>query len=141
MTSTPTTLVLLDPTSPDGESALELLTASDDHVALVVLLTGKSSHALRDFARAEEVDLLTAGWIYLDQVVARVGLADRELQTILVDGPSVASEMATLAATMVVRRVLLPTSLDRIDPPAREQLRRSIAAPIASARSSADVNN
>ncbi|MFZ2442286.1 MAG: hypothetical protein WAW51_07990, partial [Ilumatobacteraceae bacterium] len=63
---TPTTLVLLDPTSPDGESALTLLSDDDQHVTLLVLLSGPASRALRDFARAEDIDMSTAGWRYLE---------------------------------------------------------------------------
>lgn len=130
MTHVPTTLVLLDSTSDDGESALDLLTSSDDHVALVALIRGNMSSALREFAQAEDVDVQSAGWIYLDQVVERLGDSGRELQVILADGPNAAAELATIAAMMVVRRILLPSSLDRLDPTAQERLRSKVSAPI-----------
>ena len=43
MSVLPTTIVLLDPTDPDGETALDLLESIDDHVALVVLTSGPSA--------------------------------------------------------------------------------------------------
>jgi hypothetical protein len=136
MTTVPTTLVLLDPSSDDGETALQLLGASDDHVALVTLISGRTSRSLRDYAISEDIDLMTAGWLYLDQVVARVDATNREVQTILADGPDIARELATIAAGMVVRRILLPSSLSRIDAGARDRLRAGAAAPIVMAEQS-----
>ncbi len=133
MTIVPTTLVLLDPTSDDGETALDLLSASDDHIALITLLSGRTSRSLRDYAHSEEIDLVTAGWLYLDQVVARVDSTGREIQTVLADGSNIARELATVAADMVVRRILLPSSLERIDSAARDRLRSTVAAPIVAA--------
>ncbi len=131
MMNVPTTLVLLDPTSADGESALELLSSSDDHIALITMTSGRTSRALRDYAHSEDIDLLTAGWLYLDQVVARVDPTGREIQAVLAGGPDIARELTSIAAEMVVRRILLPSSIGRVDPGARERLRRAVAAPIA----------
>ena len=136
MTTVPTTLVLLDPSSDDGETALQLLSASDDHVALVTLISGRTSRSLRDYAISEDIDLMTAGWLYLDQVVVRVDATNREVQTILADGPDIARELATIGAGMVVRRILLPSSLTRIDSGVRDRLRAGVAAPIVMAEQS-----
>jgi hypothetical protein len=54
------TIVLLDPTSRDGEAGLELLGDDDRNVTLVVLLTGRASNALREYAIGEGIHLSTA---------------------------------------------------------------------------------
>jgi hypothetical protein len=128
--TTPTTLLLLDPTSVDGESALELLTAVDDHVAIITMLRGRTSSALREFAHAEDVDLVTAGWIYLDQVVARLELAPEAVQTVLIDGSDFARDLSDMTADTVVRRVIVPASIERWYPAACAKLRSVIDAPV-----------
>ena len=111
----PRTFVLVDPTSDDGETSLDALDTSDDHVSLVVLLRGRSSSALREFAAAEGIDHASAGWIYLDQVAERIASADRIVETIVATGPDPAFELADLGALNDTRRVILPSSLPRID--------------------------
>lgn len=132
-TPTPTTLVLLDPTSDDGESALTLLDDSDRLVMLLVLLSGPASRSLRDFARAEEIDMSTAGWRYLEQVVQRLALAPDQLLAMAASGPSAATELADIAATNHVHRVLLPSSVDRLEPGLAGVLARSVTAPTLTA--------
>ncbi|MCY7298900.1 MAG: hypothetical protein LH616_06790 [Ilumatobacteraceae bacterium] len=129
----PTTLVLLDPTSHDGENALGLLDATDEHITLLVLLSGHASRSLRDFARAEEIDMSTAGWRYLEQVVARVESAPEQLLAMTACGPSAAVELADVAATETVRRVLLPSSVDRLEPGLADLLARCVQAPVITA--------
>jgi len=129
----PTTLVLLDPTSHDGENALGLLDATDEHITLLVLLSGPASRSLRDFARAEEIDMSTAGWRYLEQVVARVESAPEQLLAMTACGPSAAVELADVAATETVRRVLLPSSVDRLEPGLADLLARCVRAPVITA--------
>lgn len=133
MTHMPTTLVLLDPTSNDGETALDLLDCCDDQIALVVLLSGRSSSALRDFAHSEDVDVSTAAWIYLDQVIERLDCTGRNVQAIVAVGPSAADELIDLSRTMALRRILLPSSIDRIDRRSRELLREQVATPVVTA--------
>jgi hypothetical protein len=128
-TTGPTTLLLLDPTSINGESGLAALGAADDHVALVTLISGRTS-ALREFAHAEEVDLLTAAWIYLDQVVARAEAPGRQLETILIDGSDLARELVDLTATTTVRRVIMPASLERLYPAHCARVRAAMPAPV-----------
>ena len=135
-TPTHTTLVLLDPTSPDGESALTLLDTSDEHITLMVLLSGPASRSLRDFARAEDIDMSTAGWRYLEQVVERVEsvvIAPEQLLAMTACGPSAAVELADVAATETVRRVLLPSSVDRLEPGLAELLAGYVQAPVLTA--------
>ena len=126
----PTTLVLLDPTSPDGESALGLLNEQDQHVTLMLLLSGPASSALRDFARAENLDIATAGWQYLEQVVDRMHRAPHEVLAMTAMGPSAAAELADMAAIYELRRVLLPASVERYEPGVTELLRHATVAPV-----------
>lgn len=134
-----TTLVLLDPTSPDGENALTLLEAHDEHVTLLVLLSGPASRSLRDFARAEDIDMSTAGWRYLEQVVERVQRAPEHLLAMTASGPSAAVEIADVAAVETVRRVLLPSSVDRLEPGLTELLAGHLQAPVLTAPGFAHV--
>jgi hypothetical protein len=143
-TASATTLVLLDPTSPDGENALTLLDTTDEHITLLVLLSGPASRSLRDFARAEDIDMSTAGWRYLEQVVERVVVervesAPEQLLAMTASGPSAAVELADVAATETVRRVLLPSSVDRLEPGLADLLARCVQAPVLTAPSFAHV--
>lgn len=118
----PKTYVLVDPTSPDGESALDLLDESDTHVSLVVLLTGRMSAALKAFAVGADIGLPTAGWTYLDQVAARISRDGRAIETVVANGPSPAQELVHLMYSDEARRVLVPSSLERLDPAAHRRL-------------------
>ncbi|NNE94780.1 MAG: hypothetical protein HKN24_02000 [Acidimicrobiales bacterium] len=111
----PKTLVLLDPTSPDGETALDLLDAGDTHVALVVLMHGPASEALHQFAAIENIDLASAASVYLDQVTERIATPGRLVEAILSGGSNPSAELEHLAALSETRRVLVPTSLQRQD--------------------------
>ena len=118
---TPVTVVLVDPSSSDGEDALALLDDRDDHVSVVVLLSGRNSSALRDFARAEEIDVATAGWIYLEQVARRIARPSRNVELLVATGPDTAYELAATTYDRPVREILVPSSVVRADPtlPAR----------------------
>ena len=118
----PRTFVMIDPTSDDGETSLDVLDPDDDHVSLVVLLSGPSSSTLREFAAAEGIDHASAGWIYLDQVAERIAGDDRVVETIVATGPDPAFELADLVALNDTRRVILPSSLPRIDARAYRRL-------------------
>lgn len=120
--TTLTTLVLLDPTNTDGEAALESLGADDGHVALVVLLSGRTSAALREFAAAEGISLADAGFTYLDQVAHRASVGSRLVETVLATGPDATAELVLLANERNVGRVVLPPSSVRGDAAAIERL-------------------
>jgi len=122
MNAASTTLVLLDPTSDDGEAPLHLLTDDDRHVQIVVLLSGRTSAALREYAASENLALADAGWIYLDQVAERLAAGDRLVETVLATGPDPVAELALLASVGNVRRILLPPSLNRLDPAAAQRV-------------------
>ena len=111
----PTTLVLLDPTHHDGETVLDELHDADTHVALVVMLSGRTSAALREYAAAEGIALAEAGFIYLDQVAERAVAPGRAVETILATGPDAAHELALAASERQVARVVLPPSSYRLD--------------------------
>ena len=138
-TTSRTTLVLLDPTSDDGESALTLLDETDQHVTLLVLLSGPACGSLREYARAEEIDLSTAGWKYLEQVVQRLTIPTDQLMAMTASGPSAATELADVAATNDVHRVLLPSSVDRLEPGLAGLLARCVTAPTLTASAFAHV--
>jgi hypothetical protein len=121
-TELPRTLVLLDPTSPDGEAGLALLDADDTHVAVVVLLSGRASHALREYANAERIDLATAGWNYTQSVADRLRTADRVVEAIVAIGPDPAVELLDLAEYHPTRRVIVPPSTLTLDRAAARRL-------------------
>jgi hypothetical protein len=110
-----TTIVLVDPTSPDGHSSLDALTDDDTDLLVVVLLSGRASNALRDFAHHENVSVSEAGWIYLDQVAVRLEQPGRTVGTILATGPDTAQSLADIAIQHDADRVVLPTSILRLD--------------------------
>ncbi len=118
----PTTLVLLDPTNRDGEAGIDQLGADDRHIALVVLLSGRTSAALREYAAAECLTLADAGFIYLDQVAERVVAPGRAVETVLATGPDPVAELALLASERHVDRIVLPPSMHRQDAAGVERL-------------------
>ena len=110
-----TTVVLVDPTSPDGHSSLSSLTDDDTDLLVVVLLSGRASNALRDFAHHENVSVSEAGWIYLDQVAVGLEQPGRTIGTITATGPDVAQSLADIAIEHDADRVVLPSSILRLD--------------------------
>jgi hypothetical protein len=114
-TNTPTTVVLVDPTSPDGETSLTALHDDDTHVLVVVLLSGRASNALHEYAHHENTSVSAAGWTYLEQVAMRIDRPGRVVGTIAATGPDAATELAVVVAEHDVDRVVLPTSALRAD--------------------------
>jgi hypothetical protein len=110
-----TTIVLLDPTSPDGHSALSRLHDGDADILLVVLLTGRASNALREFAHHNDVSIPEAGWTYLDQVAVGLEAPGRTIGTIAATGPDTAQTLADIAIANDAVRVALPSSILRLD--------------------------
>lgn len=129
-TANPTTVVLVDPTSPDGETALGAIDPSESEVAVVMLLSGRHSSALRDFARAEDLDLATAGWIYLEQVHERIARPGLTVECVLTTGPSVDADVAVLARDRTVGRVILPSSMAAADRQLADRIRRTSAVDV-----------
>lgn len=67
------TLVLIDPSSPDGENGIDVIDADETNVTLLLLLDHVSAAAVEQFADAERISLQNAAEIYLQQVADRVG--------------------------------------------------------------------
>ncbi len=117
------TFVLVDPTSPYWETSLdEAADSTDDHVLLVVLISGRSSSALRQFAEIEGIDPASAASIYLDQVADRIARDGRVVEAIVATGPDPAIEIADPVALNDTRRVVLPSSLRHVDSDAHRRL-------------------
>lgn len=104
----PKTIVVVDPTAPDGESALNQIDDTDNHVAIVVGLAGPSAQALRQYAAAEEIDISTAAAIYLDQVADRIQPRNRLIERVAVAGSNMQAEVAHLVSLSPTRRILFP---------------------------------
>ena len=126
-----TTIVLLDPTSSDGEAGLELLGDDDRNLTLVVLLTGRASNALREYAIGEGIHLSTAAWTYLDRVTPRLERSTRRIEHVVAIGPDTANELATVAAHRDTARIVLPASTTRLEPTIVDRLGDLSAVPVA----------
>ena len=126
------TIVLVDPTSPDGETSLDLV-GDEDHVIVVVLMSGRASNALREFAHHEDVSVSSAAWIYLDQVAQRLDRPGRTVGTIAATGPDPAYELAVIATEHDAERVLLPSSILRLDRHAPRRLAQLVPLAIEAA--------
>ncbi len=135
---TSTTVVLVDPTSPDGESSLGELRRDDTYVLVVTLLTGRASNALRDYAHHTGSSVTEAGWTYLDQVAARIARPGRTIGTIAATGPDTALELAAIVTEHDADRVVFPASIVRLDRGAARRLAQDvpveIVAPALTAR-------
>lgn len=119
----PSLIVLLDPTSDDGETALQAVRDTDTNFALLALASGPSSHAIRDYARAEDIDVSTAAWYYLEQVEQRTAKPGRLVELIVATGPDTGYELTYLVAERPNARVAVPESVLRND----RRLRRRLA--------------
>lgn len=108
-------VVLVDPTSSDGEAALALIDDQVEQVSVVVLMSGRSSSALHDFARSEEVGIDTAAWVYLEQVAGRLMRPGLYVETIASTGPDPAFELAVVANERHAERIVVPPSSVRYD--------------------------
>lgn len=126
-------VVLVDPTSPDGENSLDALRTSDTHVLIVVLTSGRACNALRDRAHDQGISLTSAAWGYLEDVALRVSRPDRVVGTIVATGPDPAYELASVIAEHPTERVVLPSSITRIDRMLPRRLARTSPVPVETA--------
>jgi hypothetical protein len=105
------TLILIDPSSPDGEGGLNVLTTDDRAVTLLLTLDGRSAASLHEFAIAEDIDVSMAGLIYLDQVVCRISVHTDDIETISTSGSDAVGEIFHVLQHRPVSRVIVPASL------------------------------
>ena len=109
------TLILIDPSSPDGEGGLDVLTNQDRAVTLLLTLDGRSAASLRDFAIAEDIDVSMAGLIYLAQVVCRLSMHTDDIETISTSGSDAVNEIFRVLQHRPVSRVIVPASLPGLE--------------------------
>ena len=105
------TLILIDPSSPDGEGGIGVLTEEEQAVTLLLTLDGRSATSLREFATAENIDVSMAGLIYLDQVACRLSVRIGDIETISTSGSDSMGEIFHVLQRRAVSRVILPASL------------------------------
>jgi hypothetical protein len=105
------TLILIDPTSPDGEGGLHALTHDDAAVTLLLTLDGGAAAALREFATSENIDVSMAGLIYLDQVVRRLSGHCDDIETISTTGDDGVHAILDVMQHRIIDRVIVPASL------------------------------
>lgn len=139
MSTNSPTVVLVDPTSPDGQTSLALVRDDEQHVIVVVLMSGRASNALHEFAHHENTSVSNAAWIYLDQVAQRLERPGRIVGTVAATGPDPAYELAVVAAEHDADRVLLPASVLRLDRHAPRRLAQLAPVVIEAAPALASV--
>ncbi len=124
--ATPTTLVLIDPTAPDGESALTQLTPDDQHITLVVLLWDRGGAALRTWADEERIGVAEAAVMYLEQVARRLDRPTESIAFEVCGGSNAYLELSMLEKSLPVRRTVRPG--ERQPTPSPAPIRDRIAA-------------
>ena len=124
------TLILIDPSSPQGEGGLDVLTDEDRAVTLLLTLDGRSASSLRDFAKAEDIDVSMAGLIYLDQVVCRVSLHTDDIETISTSGSDAVGEIFHVLQHRAISRVIVPASLPGLEAGGLSRLLQACPVPV-----------
>lgn len=102
-------VVLLDPSSPAGESGADLarsLVGHDGHLELAVALTGPEAWPFQAFADSEELPIKEAASIYLEQAAERLG-HDR-VSTTLVDGADLTADLVSVVEESDAHAVVAP---------------------------------
>ncbi len=124
------TLILIDPSSPDGEGGLSMLTSEDQAVTLLLTLDGRSAASLREFAVAERIDVSMAGLIYLDQVVSRISDYTDDIETISTSGSDAVGEIFHVLQHRPISRVIVPSSLPGLDAVRLQRLQQVCPVPV-----------
>ena len=124
------TLILIDPSSPDGEGGLSALTSEDRAVTLLLTLDGRSAASLRDFATAENIDVSMAGLIYLDQVACRISVHTNDIETISASGADAVGEIFHVLQHRPVNRVVVPASLPGLEAGGLARLQQICPVPV-----------
>jgi hypothetical protein len=126
----PRTVILVDPSSPDGEGGLGVLTPEDRAVTLLLTLEGRSAAALREFADAENIDVSIAGLIYLDQVACRMRVPTDDIETVSAAGPDPVDVIFHMLQDRPVHRVIVPASLPGLEAGGLAKLLRACPVPV-----------
>ncbi|MEY2416448.1 MAG: hypothetical protein QOH53_1782 [Ilumatobacteraceae bacterium] len=124
------TLILIDPSSPHGEGGLGVLTDDDQAITLLLTLGGRSAASLRDFAKAEDIDVSIAGLIYLDQVASRLSPHTDDVETISTSGADAVNEIFHVLQRQPVTRVIVPASLPGLEVAGFTKLVRMCPVPV-----------
>jgi hypothetical protein len=130
--TTARTLILIDPSSRDGEGGLGVLTDEDTAITLLLTLNGRSAAALREFAAAEDIDVSMAGLIYLDQVVRRLGTERGldDIEAVSTSGSNAVQAVLDVMEHRIVNRVVVPASLPGLGEGALTTLFRLCPVPV-----------
>lgn len=102
-------LVVLDPSSKDGERGAELastLIGDDGYLQLAVAMSGPEAWALQAFAESENISTKEAASIYLHQATERLGSS--RVATTTLDGADLATELVRAAEAAGAGAVVLP---------------------------------
>jgi hypothetical protein len=131
------TLILIDPSSPDGEGGLDVLNNQDRAVTLLLTLDGRSAASLREFAIAEDIDVSMAGLIYLDQVVCRLSVHTDDIETISTSGSDAVNEIFHVLQHRPISRVIVPASLPGLEAGGLAKLLKVCPVPVVVAPATA----
>jgi hypothetical protein len=116
-----TVVVALDPSSLDGEAALDH-TTSTEHITLFLPLTGSPFVALSEFAQSEGISVAEAGVIYLDQVASRLRADGAEVDGVTSTSADSVSAILHLIELGSVSKVVLPPGIISLEPAALRRL-------------------
>ena len=102
------TLILLDPSSPDGEAGLLVARNSEARVTVMIFTDDPSGASLAAFADAESVSISHAAGRYLDQVVARC--APEHIEVVSSSGVDPVDEILEIAGETQASSIIIPPS-------------------------------
>ena len=109
MNDNSSTLVLLDPSSPDGEAGLLVARDSEAKVTLMIFIDDPSGAPLAAFADAESVSISHAASRYLDQVIARCA-SEGPIETVSSSGVDPVDEILEIADETQASSIVIPPS-------------------------------
>lgn len=104
------TLVLIDPSSPDGENGIDVLGDDDGVVTLLLLLDHVSAAPVEQFADAERIPVQAAAEIYLQQVADRMS-ACPHVDLISANGHDAVQEILLTARQHRATRIVVPWTM------------------------------
>ncbi len=104
-------LVVIDPSSPDGEAGLSQAAAArgrGGRVTLAALLYGPPVAALLEFADSEAVSVADAAAVYLEQVAVRLG--GTGVGRTAIDGGDMATDLIAVGRQLGATAIVLPAT-------------------------------